>query len=270
MISSECQNCNTPLQSGFSFCPSCGQKSNLHRFSLHDISHEAIHYFTHADKGFLQLIKALFLKTGTVGREYVEGKRKKYFPALNFYLVVAAIYVLLINLYSGHVADSPSAQQPEITSISDPVKRERVRKIYARRDEAVAFMNKYSNFVAMTAIPVIALIYWLCYRKGRYNYTEHLVSGMYMVGFTNMLYVILIVPIFILLGWKSSRYSLLILFLYQVTYYSVYYYHFMNTKTRASLFKSIGVSALVVIFWTAVTSLLVAIYISNGFWGFIQ
>ena len=38
----------------------------------------------------------------TTQREYVEGKRKKYFPPLNFFLIVAAIYVL-VNAAFFHV-----------------------------------------------------------------------------------------------------------------------------------------------------------------------
>ena len=95
----KCSNCNTSLIHTFQYCQKCGQKTHLHRLNLRDIFHDALHYFTHADKGFLQLLKSLLLKTGTVAKEYVEGKRRKYFPPLNFFLVVATIDVLVSNIF---------------------------------------------------------------------------------------------------------------------------------------------------------------------------
>lgn len=270
MKSSVCLNCTTDLQPEYSFCPSCGQKAALHRLSLHDIFHDAVHYFTHADKGFFQLLKALLLKTGTVGKEYISGRRKKYFSALNFYLLVAAIYVLLINIETKHGPVNTYNEQSGINQIKDPVRQERVRRINARKKEAFGFMNKYSNFIAMAAVPLLACIFWLFYLKGQYNYVEHLVSGMYMVGFTNLLHVAVLVPISMALGAKGSYYSLMIFILLQIVYFSVYYYHFMNKKTRSSLFKAIGVSAFSVIFWTALTSFLIGMYISTGFWGLMR
>ena len=76
-----CLNCNHPLTEGQHFCANCGQKAALKRLNLHDIWHDVVHYFTHADKGIFQLLKQLVTKTGIVAKEYVEGKRKKYFQA---------------------------------------------------------------------------------------------------------------------------------------------------------------------------------------------
>jgi hypothetical protein len=79
-MESICKNCETNYPEKYNYCPNCSQKSALHRLSFHDVLHEGIHYFTHADKGLFQLIRDLVKKRGVVAREYIEGKRKKYFP----------------------------------------------------------------------------------------------------------------------------------------------------------------------------------------------
>ncbi|MEJ7625948.1 MAG: DUF3667 domain-containing protein [Ferruginibacter sp.] len=170
-----CSNCSDPLNTEYTFCPNCGQKTRLHRLSLHDIFHEGLHYFIHADKGFFLLLKNLIYKNGTIAKDYVEGKRKKYFPPLNFYLLVATILVLVFSIIT-NTTKSVSFDHPELKNIKDPVKRAEVTRIYERQAVAVKFINKYSNIVAMVAIPLICFIYWLFYRKGKYNYTEHLVA----------------------------------------------------------------------------------------------
>lgn len=86
-----CKNCDRDLAPEFDYCPKCSQKVALHRLTFHDVFHEAIHYFTHADKGIFQLLRDLFKKNGVVVRQYVEGIRKKYFSPFNFFLIVAAI-----------------------------------------------------------------------------------------------------------------------------------------------------------------------------------
>jgi len=268
----ECPNCELALEEIIKYCPECGQKTNLHRLNLSEILHEAIHYFTHADKSFIQLLKQLTLKTGKVAKEYISGKRKKYFPPLNFYLLVATIFVLIINVATGSQS-TPNVlkEHPEINSISDQVRKKKIIKIYERQGIAINFMNKYSNIVAMIALPLICLIYWIFYIKGTYNYTEHLVACLYMIGFANLIYALFFVPVTLLLGIKhsnSSLISVIIFMIFQIIYNSIFYYRFINKNTYASAFKAICVSLFAVVFWFALSSILVGSYISNAFWGY--
>ncbi|HUR10296.1 MAG TPA: DUF3667 domain-containing protein [Flavitalea sp.] len=255
-MSPTCLNCSTPLTREANFCIHCGQSANVHRLTLHDILHDTFHFFTHADKGFLQLLKALILKNGQIARDYIEGKRKKYFPPINFYLIVAAIFVLVINLLIPH----------NRVQRDNHISREIPENIYeVRRTEAVAFINKYSNFVAMIAVPLITVIFRLFYWKGRFNYTEHLIANLYMNGFTNLVYVLLIVPLSILIDVKNSYVSLGFLLLYQVAYDSIFYYRFMGRNSGWAYFKALMVSVTAVVFWFVLSGFLVGVYIATGF-----
>ncbi len=70
---------------------------------------------THADKGLFQLLRDLVIKNGQVAREYVDGKRKKYFSPLNFFLLVAAVFVFFFSLQS-----PPETIAPEILQNLSP------------------------------------------------------------------------------------------------------------------------------------------------------
>lgn len=272
-MSGECLNCESALGESFKFCPHCSQQTDLHRLTLHDILHDALHYFTHADKGFIQLLKELAIKTGRVAKEYISGKRKKYFPPLNFFLLVATIYVLITSLSalqtsSGNVLREPS----EVSNIPDKARREHVLHIYERKEKAQHFMSRYSNIVAMIAVPLITLLYWLFYIRGRYNYTEHLIGCMYMVGFTNLFYVVFLYPLSLLFVKQSTAPLILalIFMVLQVIYNSIFYFHFINKQSKSSAFKATATSLFVVLFWFAFSGLLVGLYISNGFWGYAK
>jgi hypothetical protein len=92
MSASHCLNCNTTLQPNQNFCSVCGQGTSTHRFSLKGIfGHDFIHSVFHLDKGFLYTFKMLFTKPGFFIKEYLEGKRVKYFNYFTMILILIAI-----------------------------------------------------------------------------------------------------------------------------------------------------------------------------------
>src|SRR5688572_5577066 len=103
MHPTNCLNCGSGLGTANKFCASCGQKANTHRLSFHDLGHDALHYITHADKGIFHLIKELARRPGTVAREYIDGKRAKYFKPINLFLIVGTILVFMTTTF--HLID---------------------------------------------------------------------------------------------------------------------------------------------------------------------
>lgn len=261
-----CKNCETPNYSDFNYCPQCSQKVNLHRISPHEILHEAIHYFTHADKGIFQLIRDLTLKSGVVAKEYINGKRKKYFPPLNFFLLVAAIFVFISNIPKEVAAIDIQKENSELNSISDPVQKEKMIHLYERKEKTMHFIRKYSNLMAMMALPLTAFFFWLFYKKENYNYTEHLVAGMYMLGYCILINTLLILPISLIFH-LSSNYNALFFLLFQLVYFTIFYYKFLNKNTKLQFVKAFGISTFGIISWGIISGFTINRYISTGFWG---
>lgn len=265
-----CANCEQEIIEGQVFCPQCGQKTHLHRLGWHDVTHDAIHYFTHADKGIFHLLVYLATKTGTVAKEYIQGKRKKYFPPFNFFLIVAAIYVFIFTLNATPAGTNDVLKEhPELNHIKDLKKRENAVHIYERSSKAMRFMNKHSNSVAMLALPLIAALFWKFYKKAGYNYIEHLVANMYMSGFTLLCQVLFFVPIAIVFK-INSNYILIAFFIFQLIYFSTFYYFFINHPTKAGRIKAFLVSFFVILFWGVVSYTVIRLYISNGIWGLLK
>lgn len=267
-MNQQCLNCEKNLEVTDIFCSQCGQKAQLHRLNWHDIWHDAIHYFTHADKGIFHLLVQLLTKTGSVAREFIQGKRKKYFPPFNFFLIVATIYVFIFALNASPAASSDiERNHPEINRIQDAKKREHLANVYKRADKARVFMNKHSNMVAMLALPLLAFLCYLFYLKAGYNYVEHLVACMYMSGFTLLVQVLIFVPVGLLLKHNNPNIMLSLFFLFQLIYFSIYYYHFINRRTKGGAVKAFFVSFFIIAFWGIISYFFVKQYISHGFWG---
>ncbi|MFT3794746.1 DUF3667 domain-containing protein [Flavobacterium sp.] len=264
-----CKNCDTSYSERYNYCPNCSQKTQLHRLSFHDIVHEAVHYFTHADKGLLQLIRDLFTKRGLVAYEYVNGRRKKYFPPLNFFLIIAAVFVFVSMQGTPQEKADVIQQHPEINKIEDPVKRQHTIAVYQRDDKAARFTSKYSNLMAMCSLPLTALIFWLFYRKNKYNYIEHLVAGIYMTGICLLVYALVIMPLSFAFGFKGEP-AIGLFFLLQLIYFAVFYYGFLQKTNKWQFAKALGVSFLNLVIWAVVSGSLVRFYITSGFGGLLN
>src|SRR5690349_5843120 len=100
-----CKNCESTVDANF--CSNCGQKAHIHRITIGHVVHEFIHAVTHADKGFLLLIKKLITRPGIVARQYIEGKRKTYFNPLSFIVITSAIHAF-ISYKSGYFTSMSS------------------------------------------------------------------------------------------------------------------------------------------------------------------
>lgn len=264
-----CKNCGTNHSETNNFCPNCSQRSALHRLAFHDIVHEGIHYFTHADKGLFQLIRDLCTKRGLVAFEYIEGKRKKYFPPLNFFLLIAAVFVFVATLAEPTAPTNILQAHPEINAITDPTEKLQTIGVYERKIKVSHFTTKYSNLMAMCSLPLTALVFWLFYRKAKYNYIEHLVAGMYMLGICILVYALFIIPICFL--FKLENYiELLLFFLLQLIYFAVFYYGFLQKTSKLQFVKALGVSFLNLLFWFVLSASVVRFYIASGFGGLLD
>lgn len=154
-----CKNCNHHYKGNF--CSNCGQKADVGVFSFHHIFHEAIHAFTHADKGFLVLLKKLVVSPGIVAYEYiVEGKRKKFFNPFTFFALIIAIYAFVENR--------------ELN-----IKEE----IFQVNNEYGHVFNFLSKAYLLLSIPLLAFIIWLLhYKKSKLLYSEYTVLSMIIIS----------------------------------------------------------------------------------------
>ena len=149
MQPTNCLNCQATLEPQQKFCPDCGQKTDTHRLSLGHIWHDLVHAFTHADKGFLHLIKHLAIKPGKAAREYVNGHRKKYFNPFNFLILVVGVASLVL-ISNSFVSFGTNPRIPP-----NPV---------------TSFFGKHVNFIILLNVPVLALWNLLLFKKNNTNF----------------------------------------------------------------------------------------------------
>lgn len=215
---------------------------------MHEVAHEGIHYFTHADKGIFTLIRDLAVKGGIVAKEYIEGRRKKHFPPLNFFLIIAAVNLLAINL-DGAIEIKPIQEMiPNISTVTDANQLEFYHNFYARYVKAMELIGKYSNITAILSLPIITWVFFLFYKRSGYNYVEHLFAGMYMYGFALLSFALLASLNYFLRFDPNIVYFVCIVF--QLAYSIMFYRQLQPTfSKRRAVVATICAYGLAFSFW---------------------
>lgn len=201
-----CKNCGSEVAENY--CPKCGQKSDTHRFTIKHILHDFFHSFTHVDSGILYLIKELFIRPGTVIREYTEGKRKKYFnPFQYLVLSTAAVVFITIKFDLSTLIMGNVQMKGELAG--------------AFQQQFIKFLYQYFNVFQFGIIPVTSLYSYLFFRKSGYNYAENLVLNSFLTAQRHLIF-ILFSPL--LYAFKDSAQKINSAFLFLYTIYFIWAY----------------------------------------------
>jgi len=259
---SHCSNCNALARTDDKYCSKCGQESHVHRFTLGHIFHEFFHAFTHADKGIFYLLKELLSKPGTVAREYIGGKRKKYFNPFTFFLILAGLFVLSNTFFSPVNVSHNPAIPVSVQNMPDSLKKTEVIDMIKRGANVRYFTSKYGNILAMIAVPFFALFFWLIYYKRQYNYAEHFVANVFFVSFSNLAFTFLAFPLEALAKntpWLPIVPSIGLAI--QIIYYTYAYKGFMQQSGIVGTAKVFLQSFIAVVLWVVLTMMAMAIYI---------
>jgi len=268
MHSNNCANCDHLLKPDQNFCENCGQQAAIHRISFGHVIHEGVHFLTHADKGIFYLLKQLAVRPGHVAREYIGGKRKKYMPPVNFFLIMVGLFVLATSTFKtferpGNFAEVKKMLAKEPNEV---IRERRLVKIN-RAEQTTKFMGKNSNLVSLLiATPFVTLIFFLFNIRRKYNYTEHLVANFYFAGFSALFFVLLVAPLSHFINSAQFYLSAISGFLiFEIIYRSIAYYQFTNKKGIKHYLFALFPSIISVVLWSVLSYTIIQFYIDTGF-----
>ena len=160
---------------GQNYCPICGQKADTPRLTLHEIGLEFVHALAHVDRSALSLIGQLLIRPGVVARDYVAGKRKRYFGPFAFLVVTVAFTsaVIAVSGFQAVTAEAPTG----LTS----------------------FLQKHINLLFFFDVPLLAAACRLMGIREPFNYAEYLVLSAYTAGLHSLFYALVVIPVWYVL-----------------------------------------------------------------------
>jgi hypothetical protein len=235
-----CKNCSAEMHSRF--CPDCGQKSDTHRISVGHVLHEGFHSVTHTDKGFLLLIVALLTKPGIVAREYLEGKRKKYFNPVTFLVVTSALFYFVSSL-TGYM-DALSGGNRSVSGEAMPA---------FVRDAFYIATHSGKWLLLLLIVPLMALISWLLFIRRGYNYAEHFVLNSFIAGQAALFRLIVMIPLAYVIPLSIGFQNYLIFEPIYLFYLGLAYYQFFKEHAGWIVVKTVLTRLLfLVLFWALI------------------
>ena len=188
-----CKNCGR-INSG-TYCSNCDQKLVVERITIQYIGHALVHFFTHAEHGFLYTSWGMLKAPGRIAINFINGKRKSYQTPISYFLIWNAIYLLLLYSVEKSFGDN------KVIDFAG----------YFGESEKTRFALSHLNIILTAMLPLQALFIYLFIMRRRYNYMEALVVIFYAIGTVIMLqvvYAVLAIPVYMLSGLSINiRYS---------------------------------------------------------------
>jgi Protein of unknown function (DUF3667) len=199
-----CKNCETHFKG--KFCPQCAQKASAGRLQVGNVLNEFWHNLTHTDHSVLSFIKGMFVKPGLVIREFIEGKRKKYFNPYTFFILVTGILIFVTG---------------KLFEYED--------KLYDYRNEFGQYIGQHYNIIIFACFPFLALLLKGIFFKQKYNYAEWVTFLVFTFGIINFIQII-----FQLIYFPLIKYH------YDINDYATYFIYFVFGYVLLSFLKPLS------------------------------
>lgn len=122
---STCQNCNTTYTGNY--CNRCGQSRNTPRYRFRNALKNILGGFTNIDNGFGRTLLELLYRPGYMIRDFIGGKRVQYFRPFQTLFVLAALYIMMVQLVD------PEALNRKTAGRQDPLKDQTEQLMTARK-----------------------------------------------------------------------------------------------------------------------------------------
>lgn len=109
--SNTCLNCGTVYNG--SYCNRCGQSRNTPRYHLSNAFRNIMGGFTNIDNGFGRTLLDLLYRPGYMIKDFIAGKRILYFRPFQTLFVLAALYIMTVQLVDPDALKETEKNYPE-------------------------------------------------------------------------------------------------------------------------------------------------------------
>ncbi|MEM1356929.1 MAG: DUF3667 domain-containing protein [Bacteroidota bacterium] len=180
MENTQCLNCGHSFTG--KFCPNCGQRASTQRFTFKRIfSAEFLSDTFNLNQGLLLTLRDLAWRPGYLIRDYLGGKRKRYFNFIALLLILLAVEALLWAYAQNSVADVLKDRLTEQLNAQNP----EMAALLGQEDIERALSNQKIIFIL--TVPLTACFTWLILKRVGYNFAEHCVVIVFLLAMNTFL-----------------------------------------------------------------------------------
>lgn len=135
-----CKNCRKTFQGNF--CPDCGQTQNTPRFTIRNAFQNILSGFFNIDNGFSRNLLEFLYRPGYMIRDYIDGKRVHYFKPFQSLFVLAALYIMFVQLIDPEALKNRDKEYKETPTYEQLIDNIKEQKEYAIKDSARIYLGQ--------------------------------------------------------------------------------------------------------------------------------
>ena len=159
MAEGRCLNCESTVPEAARFCPTCSQRADTARLSFTDMARDLLHTFVNIERGPVVFAWALLTRPGGIAREYVEGRRRRYYGPFATLAVLVGMAALALRLSGVQVL----SQEMSATS-------------------ATTLLQRHFDVVLLAQLPLLGVVCSLLFRDAHLTLPEHMVLAAYALS----------------------------------------------------------------------------------------
>lgn len=190
----ECLNCGTKCKGAY--CPTCGQKTSVGRFQLKEIAVNTINSLLTSDNKIWRTCSCLLSRPGHMIREYLLGKRVRYYAPVQLLVCLVAIYAIATYFFTDALSPFDVVRldmKPDHTEVGSSA------KLLSYYQILLGNRLYYAIFSVLICVPFYRFVFRKQYLsrptepQSALNMAEHFIALTYQVCF-NMILAFLLIP----------------------------------------------------------------------------
>ncbi|MCB0793853.1 MAG: DUF3667 domain-containing protein [Flavobacteriales bacterium] len=154
-----CANCGATVTGDF--CSACGQKHPVSTFNWRYLLMELPAGLFAVDKGVVPTVRELFTRPGHMIRDYLGGKRVRYFRPLSLLVLSAGLYGFISVFFELRIPGLNMGEQTDAKKMIDAI-------------------NRHYALMELGLLPLMSFSTWLFFLRSGYNFVEHLVVNAFL------------------------------------------------------------------------------------------
>ena len=177
--SNTCLNCGSELSG--SYCSNCGQSADVSRISFRDTLADFFSAAFALEGPFIQTTKLLFINPGKVFREFLNGKRKRYYKPVGYFILLVAIYLLIRSILDYDPVDDRFKRVEENPELDLSLIKEAAKLLFQN-------INKFLFLLVLGIAFSFKLFFARSYRLAEYVAIGFYITAVYILfGIPTML-----------------------------------------------------------------------------------
>lgn len=159
------------------YCSSCGQRTGVDRITFKETIQDFVESTFSIDAPLLITLKFLVVDPGRLFREFLEGKRKKYYKPVAFFILMSVLYLLVRSLI-----EFDPFRDTSVVAVDGDLKGEVLTRLTKARNFMLLNIDKLLFIFVLTLSLMLKLVF---YKKN--SWAEFVAIAFYVIGVYTML-----------------------------------------------------------------------------------